>query len=96
MRKSLWFLFNENVNPFVITNTIEKSAAAKLADKSMHELNSVNQQVKVVHFKKDPQNGISCRYLPDYPGIVFAFRTWDVRNRQIAIQKNKMTVKKNK
>ena len=96
LRNSLRFLFNENVDPMVKIKTIEKSAAAEKAEECMRPLNSVNQQVNVVHFQRNPQNGISKRCLPDYPGIVFAFRTWDVRNRHIAIQKNKMAVKKYK
>ena len=34
--------------------------------------------------------------LPDYPGIIFAFRFWDIRNWQIAIREKEMAVKKNK
>ena len=40
----------------------------------------------VLHFQRGPENGLSIKVLPDYPCIVFSFRTKDIIERQQAIQ----------
>lgn len=62
------------------TTVIRQTEDAKTAEKTMFELNAINQQVRVLHFSLDPQICPSFIPLPDYACFVYTFRTRDIRH----------------
>ena len=53
----------------------------------MHGVNSLNQQVRSVHYPSDPQAAVAIKALPDYPCIEFSVRIRDIRKWQRAVKK---------
>ena len=69
----------KEIDTEVQTSVIEESDAAKGAEKLMHGVNSLNQQVRSVHCPSDPQAALAIKALPDYPCIEFSVRIRDIR-----------------
>ena len=83
----LELILSNEIDTEVKTTVIEQSDEARGAEKLMYGVNSVNQQVRSLHYQSDPQKDSAIKLLPDYPCIEFSVRMRDIRKWQRAVYK---------
>ena len=87
MKGCLEIISSSEIDTEVKSIVIEQSPEAKGTEKLMYGVNSINQQVRSLHYQADPQMAQVIKLLPDYPCIEFSIRKNDIAKWQRSVKK---------